>query len=95
MMVIFIVSIAPICLEQFVESLKTIFQNKDFCNVAMPSENKEMLHFNQSLRSDKVPFISYVDLESLTPTRLGFLKVVFSVGDSQFDPLLHSYFKKN
>ena len=94
MMVIF-VSIAPIRLEKFVESLKKNFQNKDFCNVAMPSENNKILHFNQSLRSDKVPFIFYVDLESLIPTRLGFLKVVFSGGDSQFDPLLHSYFKKN
>ena len=95
MMVIFIVSIAPIRLEQFVESLKIIFQIKDFCNVAMPSENNKMLHCNQSLRSRKVPFVFYVDLESLIPTRLGFLKVVFSGGDSQFDPLLHLYFKKN
>ena len=94
-MVIFIVSIAPIRLEQFVESLKIIFQIKDFCNVAMPSENSKMLHCNQSLRSRKIPFVFYVDLESLIPTRLGFLKVVFSGGDSQFDPLLHSYFKKN
>ena len=45
-MVIFIVSIAPIRLDQFVESLKTIFQNKYFCNAAMPSENNKMLHFN-------------------------------------------------
>ena len=94
-MVIFIVSIAPIRLEQFVDSLKIIFQIKDFCNVAMPSENSKMLHCNQSLRSRKIPFVFYVDLESLIPTRLGFLKVVFSGGDSQFDPLLHSYFKKN
>ena len=95
MMVIFIVSIVPIRLEKFVESLKTIFQNKDFYNVAMPSENNKMLHFNQSLRSDQVPFIFYVDPEFLTPIRLRFLKVVFSGRESQFDPLLHSYFKKN
>ena len=94
-MVIFFVSVASIRLEQFVESFKTIFQNKDFCNVAMPSDDNKMLHFNQSLRSDKVPFIFYVDLELLTPTRLRFLKVVFPGGESQFDPLLHSYFKKN
>ena len=40
-------------------------KNKDFCNVIMPSEDTKILEFNQHQKSDKAPFINYVDLESI------------------------------
>ena len=42
-----------------------ICENKDFCNVAMPSEDTKRLEFNQYCKSGKAPFIIYADLESL------------------------------
>ena len=32
-------------------------KKKDFCNVAIPSEDTEILEFNQLQKSDKAPFI--------------------------------------
>ena len=46
------------------EPHKKFCENKDFCNV-MPSEDTEILEFNQYQKSDKAPFIIYVDLECL------------------------------
>ena len=40
--------------------IKQVYQNKDFCNIAMPSEE-----VNQYQKSDKAPFIIYADLECL------------------------------
>ena len=45
------------CLHSFrtknkLESFKNVYENKDFCNVAMPSENTKMLEFNQYQKSD-------------------------------------------
>ena len=34
-----------------------MWKKKDFCNVAMPSEDTEILEFNQLQKSDKAPFI--------------------------------------
>ena len=39
------------------ESHKKVCENKDFCNVIMPSEDTKMLEFNQYQKSDKGPFI--------------------------------------
>ena len=39
--------------------------NKDFCNVFMPSEYTKILDFKQCQKSDKGPFIIYVDLECI------------------------------
>ena len=44
---------------------KKVCENKDFCSVAMPSEDTKMSMFNQCHKSDKTPFIIYEDLESL------------------------------
>ena len=44
---------------------KKFCQNKDFCNIIMPSEDTKVLEFNQYKKSDKAPFIIYADLESL------------------------------
>ena len=38
-------------------------ENKNFCNVVMPSEDTKMLEFNQYQKSDKAPFVTYADLE--------------------------------
>ena len=40
-------------------------KNKDFCGVEMPSERNKVLKFNQYMKSDKMPYIIYADLESL------------------------------
>ena len=34
---------------------RDIRENRDFCNVIMPSENTKILQFNQYQKSDKVP----------------------------------------
>ena len=40
-------------------------ENKDFCNVIMPSEHTKILEFNQYQKCDKASFIIYADLESI------------------------------
>ena len=37
-------------------------ENKDFCNVVMPSEDTKILEFNQHQISHKASFIIYADL---------------------------------
>ena len=58
------------CLHSFVtenkrESHIKVCENKDFCNIIMPSEDTKILEFNQNKKSDKRPFIIYADLEWL------------------------------
>ena len=45
-----------------------ICENKDFCNVIMPSEDIKILEFNQNQKSDKAPFVIYAYLECLIET---------------------------
>ena len=40
-------------------------ENKDFCNVIMPSEDTKILEFNQHQKSDKVLFVIYAELACL------------------------------
>ena len=40
-------------------------EKKNFCNVIMPSKDIKMFEFNRYQKSDKVPFIIYVDLGCL------------------------------
>ena len=47
------------------ESHKRVCENKDFCNIIMPSEDIEILEFNQYGKYDKTPFVIYVDLECM------------------------------
>ena len=47
------------------ESQKRVCENKEFCNVIMPSEDKKMLEFTQYQKSDKAPFIIYEDFECI------------------------------
>ena len=56
------------CLSSFAtenkcESHKKVCENKDFCNVAIPSKDTKILEFNQYWKSDKVSFIIYAGLE--------------------------------
>ena len=57
-----------ICLHSFAieknpESHEKVWENKDFCNVMMPSKDTKILKFNQYRKSDEIPFIIYADLE--------------------------------
>ena len=59
------------CLHSFAteskcQSQKKVCENKDFCNIATPSENNKILEFNQYQESDKAQLIIYADLECLT-----------------------------
>ena len=51
--------------EKKLKSLKTACENKDFCNVNLPSEDSKILGFNQYQKSDKTPFIIYADFECI------------------------------
>ena len=57
------------CLHLFatdkLESHEKERENEDFYNVVIPSEDIEILEFNQYQKCDKVSFIIYVDLECL------------------------------
>ena len=66
-MMIFIVWIVfiPLVQKTNFNHLKEVCQNKDFCNVIMPSEDTKILEFNQHQKSDKAPFIIYADLECI------------------------------
>ena len=47
------------------KSHKKICENKDFCNVIMPSEDTKIVEFNQYQKSDKASFIIYANLECI------------------------------
>ena len=56
------------CLYSFrtknkLESHKRVCENKDFCNIIMPSEATKILEFNKYQTSEKEPFIVYADIE--------------------------------
>ena len=47
------------------ESHKNVCENKDFSNTIMPYEDTKILEFHQYQKSDKTPFVIYVDLKCL------------------------------
>ena len=51
--------------EDKLESRKNLLENKDLCNILMPSEDTKILEFNQNQEFDKPPFTIYADLECL------------------------------
>ena len=56
------------CLHSFrpenkLKSHEKVF--KDFCGIVIPSEKNNTLEFNQYIKSYKMPYIIYVDIESL------------------------------
>ena len=57
------------CLHSFrtenkLKSHKKLCKNKDFCGIIMPSDEDDILEFNQYMKSDKMQYIIYADLES-------------------------------
>ena len=59
------------CLHSFktknkLASHKNVCENEDFCNIIRPSEDTEILEFNQYQKSDKAPFIIYADVQYIT-----------------------------
>ena len=52
-------------IKNILKSHKKVCENKDFCNVIMPSKDNKILEFNQNKKSDKAPFIIYADLECI------------------------------
>ena len=54
------------------DSHKKARENKDFCNVYMPSEDTKTLEFNQYQKFNKGPFIIYRDIECTTEKIDGF-----------------------
>ena len=64
------------CLHSFrtknkLKSHEKVCKNKDFCGILMPSERDTVLKFNQYMKSDKMPYIIYADIESLTIKTVG------------------------
>ena len=58
------------CLHSFrkeneLKSHEKLCKYKDFCGIVMPSEKNSILEFNQYMKSDKVPYSIYADMESL------------------------------
>ena len=58
------------CLHSFraenkFKSHEKVCKNNDFCGIIMPSKNNNILEFNQYLKSDKMSYIIYTDMESL------------------------------
>ena len=49
------------------KSHEKVCQNKDFygTEIVIPSEKVDILEFNQYVKSDKMPYIIYADIESL------------------------------
>ena len=57
------------CLHSFrtenkLKSHEKICKNKDFCGIVMPLEKNYILEFNQYIKSDKMPYIVYAEIES-------------------------------
>ena len=64
-MVIFIVCLHSFRRKNKIKLHKKVCENKDFCNVIMPSKDTKISEFNQYQKSDKAPFIIYTDLKFL------------------------------
>ena len=58
--------------ENRFNSHEKVCKNKDFCEILMPSEKDNILVFNQNMKSDKMPYIIYADMESLIKKMDGF-----------------------
>ena len=66
-MVIFVAWVVFILLEQNIKfrSHEKVCKNKDFWGILMPSEKDNVLEFNQYMKLNKMPCITYADFESL------------------------------
>ena len=53
------------CNRTKLQSHKRVCENKEFCNIIMPSEDTKMLELSQYQKPDKAPFIIYADLDCI------------------------------
>ena len=58
------------CLHSFrtenkLKSHKKVCKNENLFGILKPSEKDNILEFNQYMKSDKMPYIIYADIESL------------------------------
>ena len=51
--------------ENKLNSHEKVCKYKDFCGIVMPSEKDNILEFNQYMKSDKIQYIIYDDIEPL------------------------------
>ena len=51
--------------ENKFKSHEKVCKNKDFCGIVMPSEKDKILEFNKYMKSDKMPYVIYADIEFL------------------------------
>ena len=51
--------------ENKLQSYEKICNNKDFCGIVVPSEKDDILEFKQYIKSEKMTYIIYADIESL------------------------------
>ena len=64
------------------KSHKNICENKDFCNIVIPSEKTKILEFNQQEKPHKASFIFYADVEYLIK-RLDGRKIIRTIHPQQ------------
>ena len=51
--------------ENKLKSQENVCKNKDFGEIVMSSKTDKILEFNQYIKSDKMPYMIYDDIESL------------------------------
>ena len=51
--------------ENKFKSHEKVCKNKDFCGIVMPSEKTKILEFKHHMKSNKMPYIIYADIEPL------------------------------
>ena len=56
--------------ENRLKSYEKVCKNKDFSGIVTPSEKDNILQFNQLMKSNKMPYIIYSDIESLIKIRI-------------------------
>ena len=67
------------CLRSFrtenkLKSHEKVCKNKDFCGIVLSSEKDIVLEFNQYMKSDKMSYIIYADIEFLIKKMYGYAK---------------------
>ena len=58
---------------------KKVNQNKDFCLTVMEFQIDNVLQFNQHMKSDKMPYIIYADLETLIKRNIDFQRTLKNI----------------
>ena len=62
--------------ENKLKSHEKVCKNKQNCGIAIPSEKDNILDFNQNSKSDKMPYITYADIESLIKKTNGSVNIM-------------------